>query len=305
MDTFMDKLAQRLNAQEIIKANTAAETAELSRLKEQNALYEGILQQVREEGEKSALHVQRLEQGAARAEQSAVRAMQSAERLEEELNRMEQDTDKLGRSVLRTEQNTENFELGVAKVERGAEQIEQGAEKLLQSFSMAEQNADRLEAAAARTEQGAAQIERGADKLETAAARAEQSAAQVERGAEKLEQNVEKTEALIESGMAKFAELQAAGQNTEELNALLSALKEAQAERFDQLGEHMHRESVKVYRNVQAVVVDETAKQNEASGKNTSAVSGKLGAVLGISVVALLVSAAGLAFQILVYLHII
>lgn len=291
MDTFMDKLAQRLNAQEIIKANTAAETAELSRMKEQIALYEEILKQVREEGEKSALHVQRLEQGAARTEQSAVRTMQSAERLEEELNRMEQDTDKLGRSVLRTEQNTENFELGVAKVERGAEQIEQGAEKLLQSFSLAEQNADRLEAAAARTEQGAAQLE--------------QSAAHVERGAERLEQNAEKTEALIESGMAKFAELQAAGQNTEELNALLSALKEAQAERFDQLGEHMHRESVKVYRNVQAVVVDETAKQNEASGKNTSAVSGKLGAVLGISVVALLVSAAGLAFQILVYLHII
>lgn len=298
MDTFMDKLVQRLNAQEVIKANAAAETAELSHLKEQNALYEEILRQVKEEGEQSAQHVQRLEQGAARAEQTA-------ERLEEELDRMEQDTDKLGRSVLRTEQNTENLELSVAKVERGAEQIEQSAEKILQSYSMAQQSAEKIE-------RGTAQMEEHVGRLEVAAARTERGAGDLEaavvrteRSADKLEQNTEKTEALIESGMAKFAELQAAGQNTEELNALLSALKEAQAERFDQLTEHVHREDVRVYRNVQAVVVDELAKQNEAAGKNTSSLSGKLGAVLGISIIALLVSAAGLAFQILVYLHII
>lgn len=312
MDTFMDKLAQRLNAQEVIKANTAAEAAELSRLKEQNMQYEELLRQVREEGEKSALYVQRLEQGAARAEQSAVRAMQSAERLEEELGRMEQDTDKLGRSVLRTEQNTEKFELNVAKAEHSAEQIEQGAEKFLQSLSAAEQSTEKIERSAAQIENNAERLEgaatrteRGAGALEAAAARTEQSAAQMERGVERLEHNTEKTEALIESGMAKFAEMQAAGQNTEELNTLLSALKAAQAERFDQLTEHVHRENVKVYRNVQAVVVDENAKQNEAAGKNTSSMSDKLGVVLGVSVVALLVSAAGLAFQILVYLHII
>ena len=35
MDMFMDKLAQKLTAQEIIKANTAAETEELNRLRDQ------------------------------------------------------------------------------------------------------------------------------------------------------------------------------------------------------------------------------------------------------------------------------
>ena len=39
MDTFMDKLAQKLNAQEMIKANAAAEAAETARLREQNAVY--------------------------------------------------------------------------------------------------------------------------------------------------------------------------------------------------------------------------------------------------------------------------
>lgn len=298
MDTFMDKLAQRLNAQEIIKANTAAEAAELSRLKEQNALYEEVLRQVREEGEKGALHIQRLEQG-------AVRSMQNAERMEEELDRLEQSADKLGRSVLRTEQNTEKFEINAAKVEGSAEQLAQNADKIAQSFAAAEQNAAKLATVVAKAEQGSVRLEQNAAQVEHGAAKLAEIAARTEQGVDRLEQNAAKTEALIENSMAKLAEMQAAGQNTEELNALLAALKEAQAERFDQLAEHMHKESVKVYRNVQAVVVDGNAKQEEASGKNASSVSGKLGAVLGISLVALLVSAAGLAFQVLVYLNII
>ena len=39
MDMFMDKLAQKLTAQEIIKANTAADVEELNRLKNQIAEY--------------------------------------------------------------------------------------------------------------------------------------------------------------------------------------------------------------------------------------------------------------------------
>ena len=40
MDMFMDKLAQKLNAQEIIKANTAADTEELNgHVKVCNAVY--------------------------------------------------------------------------------------------------------------------------------------------------------------------------------------------------------------------------------------------------------------------------
>ena len=105
--------------------------------------------------------------------------------------------------------------------------------------------------------------------------------------------------------------MQCESRASEELKQLLSELKEqqanlkkAQTEQFEQLTDHVHKENVKVYRNVQAVVVDETAKQNEINGKTLSSVSKKLSAVLGISIVALLVSTAGLVFQILVYLHI-
>ena len=43
MDMFMDKLAQKLTAQEIIKANTAADVEELNKLKNQIAEYNECL----------------------------------------------------------------------------------------------------------------------------------------------------------------------------------------------------------------------------------------------------------------------
>lgn len=47
MDNFMDKLAQKFNAQEIIKANSQAEAEEMKKLQMQVAEYERILQEIR------------------------------------------------------------------------------------------------------------------------------------------------------------------------------------------------------------------------------------------------------------------
>ena len=47
MDNFMDKLAQRFNAQEIIKANSQAEAQENGRLREQLKAYDECLQEMR------------------------------------------------------------------------------------------------------------------------------------------------------------------------------------------------------------------------------------------------------------------
>lgn len=47
MDNFIDKLAQKFNAQELIKANAQAEAQELEKLQMQVAEYERILQEIR------------------------------------------------------------------------------------------------------------------------------------------------------------------------------------------------------------------------------------------------------------------
>ncbi len=54
MDTFIDKLAQKRNAQEIIRANTTAEAMKSDILQNQVAAYEGLLQEIRRVNLKTA-----------------------------------------------------------------------------------------------------------------------------------------------------------------------------------------------------------------------------------------------------------
>ena len=53
MDNFMDKLAQKLNAQEMIKANAAAEAAQMNKMQSQIAEYDEALQEIRKLGLKN------------------------------------------------------------------------------------------------------------------------------------------------------------------------------------------------------------------------------------------------------------
>ncbi len=81
--------------------------------------------------------------------------------------------------------------------------------------------------------------------------------------------------------------------------------------------EHVHKENVKVYRNVQAVVVDEAAKQAEsirilsetveamkaesAAAAAVKKTPGILKGILGASIVTMLLTAALVAYQVLLY----
>lgn len=62
MDTFIDKLAQKFTAQEIIKANTAAEAAELQHTREQVKKYEAAMQENKQATETTREAIRQLEQ---------------------------------------------------------------------------------------------------------------------------------------------------------------------------------------------------------------------------------------------------
>ena len=127
----------------------------------------------------------------------------------------------------------------------------------------------------------------------------------------RLEALRDRTEAL--AGILE-EKLEAQAAATEALNASvgekidqLCGQLEAQAsggltERLDTVEENVHKECVKVYRNVQAVMVEESGRQGEALAQakaDVAGVRGKLGAVLGVSVAAMVISLAGLVLQIL------
>lgn len=171
MDTFMDKLAQKLTAQEMIKANTAADAEEMERLKAEMKEYRDILTQMKQ-------------------------------------------------------------------------LVEDGSQKL-QNAKVDGKEIDRL-------------VQESIDKIE------------------QIQQQ----------------------QNTEEL-------KTAILDKISLTEENTHKECVKVYRNVQAVVVEENGKQTDSITEAVSSVKGKLNAVLGISIAALAAAVGGVVLQILIWLHII
>lgn len=204
MDMFMDKLAQKLNAQEIIRANAAADAEEMNKLKNQIAEYNDCLTKLQK----------LIEEGTA--------ALQNAE--------------------------------------AGSEDIHRITEEAIGKIQAIQQNNAGLE-------QVSGQLTERLEHLET------------EMG-KKLEEVSRQLGSLSEEGLA---------------------------EKFAAVDENTHKECVKVYRNVQAVVVEESRKQTEAAenvSKTVNALGGKVSAILGISVAALVFSLAGVVLQILNALNI-
>ena len=193
MDMFMDKLAQKLTAQEMIKANMAADAEEMSKLKGKTKEYSEVLEQIKKLVE-----------------------------------------DGVGK-------------LRAAKVD--GKEIDRLVEESIAKINEIKSEDDRKDA-------------------ETAAA----------------------VEAL-----------------KAETIAALEAVKEQLGEKLEASNENVHKECVKVYRNVQAVVVEENNKQTESIKEAVTVAvkgfKGKLTAILIISGISLLLAAGSVALQVMEMLN--
>lgn len=207
MDNFIDRLAQKFTAGEVIRANAAAEERELRRLREQVAEYERCLQEMR----------------------------------------------KVQMTNTQTARNL--HDLMVESTE--------GIRKL--------------------TQEGAAKI---ADiQLETEAQKAE------------AKKSVETAAYTMEKMEEKVVKMQ---ETVAELTESLEKNQKEIADWFKQADDFLHKENVKVYRNVQAVVVDEVAAKAENIMKSQEeAVKKSRKPVLVFSVLGFLAAAASLTIQIL------
>lgn len=123
-------------------------------------------------------------------------------------------------------------------------------------------------------------------------------------GEEKLqgaEVNGEELNRLVEESINKIQEMQAD-------TGKLDELKQTLVEKIGESNESVHKECVKVYRNVQAATVEENNKQTESLKEelagSVKSLKGKLNAILGISIVALLASIASVVFQVFTYFNI-
>ena len=219
MDMFMDKLAQKLNAQEIIKANTAADTEELNRLKNQVAQYNECLDKLRKLIDESTEEMK----GASQESAAGIGRL-----LEESLAKIR-------------EIRQESTDAADDKVNGLAESVNTHFDSLNGQLDAVNLNLD----------------------------------------------NVTNAVSEIRDQMASVQE---------------NKKDDGLEERFASVEENVHKECVKVYRNVQAVVVEESGKQAKALEEIAAKVNsfnGKLGAVLGVSVAALVFALAGTVLQVL------
>ncbi len=115
-------------------------------------------------------------------------------------------------------------------------------------------------------------------------------------------------ERLAGMDKAVAGQLESLSESLGEKVDLICGQLEAQAsgpvfEKLDGVEENVHKECVKVYRNVQAVLVEESGKQTENLNELKGAVAslkGRTGAVLGISAAALILSMGAVLLQLLV-----
>lgn len=194
MDNFMDKLAQKFSAQEMIKANSQAEAEELKRLQMQVSEYEKILQEMRKLNYKNTELSEKLD----------LMIGDNADKIQG----MKEDEQKLI-AALRdlTDEQTRNRE---AELERKEE--------------------DRME------QERAKEIQKQAD---------------------------------------------------------ITAITDILEDKFQRSDDFVHKENVKVYRNVQAVVVDELKRYTESAQNDKNRLDKRLNLVMTFSIVSMIVSAAG------------
>ncbi len=275
MDSFMDKIAQKFSAQDMIRANSAAEEKEMKRLRMQVEEYDARLQEIRKLNLKNLELADNLQAmidaGNARLQESAGAGANQETEAEREIRAMlEENKVKLEEFADRL--MTQTKQLTVAKLET--------MEKL---DALSGRLCDRtvLDALAERLDNRAA--------LDTILAKLDDRTAW-EAFSAKLDSRPTLDE-IEERLKERPAEGGLAGK-LEEINT--------------QLTDHVHKENVKVYRNVQAAVIDENKKLAEALAvpqaelkAQLEGVNKKVGGLKALVAVALLASLANVALWVL------
>jgi len=118
------------------------------------------------------------------------------------------------------------------------------------------------------------------------------------------DEGIGKLQQLTDEGIDKLQQIQQDEEARKEIEATIAQLKEDLSKELENINDSTHKECVKVYRNVQAVVTEESKKQVENITATVECLNGKTVAALVISIFSMLGAVGSLVFLILLYLHI-
>lgn len=281
MDMFMDKLAQKLTAQEIIKANTTAEEGELKRLRDQVEEYDKCLSRLQQILEESA---EKLQGNSTVNEEIRNLLDEKGKQLDSMLNTVSLQSTQLQNLLAQQMENADkNLETRLEEADKGlAARFEETEKGLTARFEETEKG---LTARFEEAEKG--------------------FAARLEESDKKLDERLEGLDSGITERLAGMT--RSLNEKMDQLDGKLDepaagGMGEMLDDRLSAVSESIHKECVKVYRNVQAVVVEEGGKQAETltgAASGVQKIGKKLNIVFGVSLAALLFSLAGAVLQVL------
>ena len=326
MDNFTDKLAQKLSAQEMIKANAQAEANEMRRLQEQVAQYEAILQDMRKLNYKnseltdkinalvdeSINKVQTSHAEGEEGENAEVSKQLSEEiitAIDEALSNFDSN---FGSALNESVNNTLLVPVGemkqevsgsVADIKQIAEDFKGSADDIRYASDLVRSSADDLKSSAdamnssiegiitssEEIKNTTAELKNSNDELKTSVKTSVDNALlAIRRENREIADHLEYIRSGIETINRPSEEEEMLKREEEERKLFEEQQKEearlikeeedkrALQEMFKQSDDFVHKENVKVYRNVQAVVVDEFKNQTEGLTKHNRELYAKL-----------------------------
>ncbi len=336
MDNFTDKIAQKLSAQEMIKANAQAEANEMRRLQEQVAQYEAILQDMRklnyknseltdkinalvdesinkvqvshaegEEGESaevskqlSAEIITAIDEALSNLDSTVGSALNESvnNTLMVPVDEMKQSSMEVSGSVAAVKQIAEDFKGSADDIRYASDLVRSSADDLKESAAEVKNSADAMNSSiegilssSEEIKNTTAELKNSNDELKTSVKTSVDNALlAIRRENREIADHLEYIRSGIETINRPSEEEEMFKREEEERRLLEEQQKEearqikeeedkrALMEMFKQSDDFVHKENVKVYRNVQAVVVDEFKSQTEGLTKHNRELYSKL-----------------------------
>jgi len=331
MDNFMDKLTKRFNAGELIQANGEAEARENQRLKEQMNEYDKVMQEIRRLNLKTIEVSEQVSQMAAcsieqiESYQVPVSENDFGEDYTEDFAVIKEDLEQLQERFAQLLQNFVGMEQRIVqscassddqdefislsrKVDESAEQtrrqLDESAEQTRRQLDVSasetrkqlEDVMYRLEAALSHTENGIMQVESRMDQMSATISRVELGNDTNQKAMEGAIRNLEVM--LAEKDQDNSQEQDSAKQIKEMIVNVRLYLDEVQKH----IEDYMHKESVKVYRNVQAAMNEQLSLKTRDLNDHMDHIENEVKNMKGIRVLviaAVALSGASFLLQIL------
>ena len=301
MDNFMDKLARRFNAGEIIKANAAAEEKELARAKERTAEYERMMQEMRRLNLKNVEITEQVQQlirsgieGFEEYDKTVLRNQEQVQGLvQEQLEQLVQEQVQLLQKL-----TDEGFEASDRKNDEGIEKVLQGTNAGIENTGR--QIKETIASTGRETKEIIANANRETkENLNTMSKEMKEQLQRLEEKCGGKDLDFSEIYTRLES-LQNFVNEQfneSVAQNTENnANNRLQLMKIQK-----DLEEHIHRENVKVYRNVQAAVNEQLIVKAREMGDRLDGVERSvkgIGTLKFLAVLTFLAAAGALGLQI-------